>query len=293
LVGFSLGGVLPGALWIWYHVKCFGSPFALPNKFQNPAFVDAPKQVPQLWGILRLIPDTKVLNELLVGPARGLLYTQGWVLVAFTAVIVFAVLGLFDTRFRLRDRFLVQSAIFSSVGLVLVLAMNCSFNGWHGGMTPGPRYLSHVFPVFAITAGLLFPRLPAVAKQAMVGFLVLAGALFVLVYSTKNVLAPETNLFDSYFNDLLGAKGTHLERALYLTIAFGVVSYRAVVDSVAVTQPIEAVTEGRPLAASAQGSTLEAVSGVVSGTRNTVPAAETETSSSLTKLGRFVFGRSA
>jgi hypothetical protein len=77
---FILGGILPAALFAGYHIICFGSPFALPNKFQNPDFVDVPSHLPNLWGVLRLLPRPEVIFNLLWGPERGLLYTQPWVL---------------------------------------------------------------------------------------------------------------------------------------------------------------------------------------------------------------------
>ncbi|MCM0607243.1 MAG: hypothetical protein KA715_14230 [Xanthomonadaceae bacterium] len=40
LVMFMLGGVIPGFMWILYHTTSFGSPFTLPNAFQNPLFID-------------------------------------------------------------------------------------------------------------------------------------------------------------------------------------------------------------------------------------------------------------
>jgi uncharacterized membrane protein len=241
---FALGGFIPGMIWTWYHQYCFGSPLALPNKFQNPLFVGISKDTPQLWGVLRLIPDTRVLQELLVGSARGLLFTQGWVFVALAAVLGLFVVGLWDARFVIHDRLLRDSAIFSFVGLALVLVMNCSFNGWHGGMAPGPRYLAIVLPPCAVTAGLLFPKLPAFLRHLMVLSLSLSVVLFILVYGTHNLLVPENALFTAYLRNLMDASGIHLEHTLYLTLAIGWITYRAMRDSAAT--PNVSVTEPCP-----------------------------------------------
>jgi hypothetical protein len=226
-VWFGVGGFIPGIVWTVYHTYCFGGPFSLPNKYQNPLFVDVPKDVPQLWGILRLYPDPTILKELLVGPARGLLYTQGWVLLTFVGLLYVLLFIEKNKHFPHHDRLLRESTILSFGGLALLLVMNCSFNGWHGGATPGPRYLSIVLPVCAIPAGLLFSRLPSVIRQAMVVFLALSIVLFILVYGTRNLLTPETELFTAYLRNLLVANGEDLQRILYLTLAFGWVTYRA------------------------------------------------------------------
>jgi hypothetical protein len=227
LAWFTAGGFFPGVAWVLYHTYCFGGPFSLPNKFQNPMFVDVPKHVPQLWGILRLFPEAKILRELLFGSARGLLYTQGWLLIAFLGILALFFVGVVERRFAVRDHWLRDSALFSFTGLALLLFMNCAFNGWHGGATPGPRYLSIVLPAGAIAAGLAFSHFPSVVRQAMVVFLTLAVLLFIMVYGTRNIIAPENALFTAYLRNCLHADGTTLERLLHLTLAFGWVGYRA------------------------------------------------------------------
>jgi hypothetical protein len=233
---FFLGGVIPGGAWAWYHHYCFGSVFALPNKFQNPQFVGVPSGTPHLWGVLRLIPDPHVLWELLFGSARGLLYTQGWVLVTLAAILCLMVTAVWNQRFVIRDRLLRDCAIFSFVGLFLVLVMNCSFNGWHGGMTPGPRYLSIVLPPCAITLGLLYTRLTAFLRQAVVVSLTLSTVLFIFVYGTQTQLVPENELFSAYLRYLIDPTGTRSANTLYLLFAFGWLAYRTVRSS---TTPFE------------------------------------------------------
>lgn len=135
-----VGALLPAALWFWYHQICFGSPFSLPNKFQNPTFVDEPTG---LWGIFLPWPSPSRLASLLFGTQRGLLWTQPWVLAAFPLGVgtVWKNRALLD----MQGRFLFLAVS----GLSLLLLMNAAFGGWHGGWTIGPRYLSPVLFIMA------------------------------------------------------------------------------------------------------------------------------------------------
>jgi hypothetical protein len=175
------------------------------------------------------LPDFNILKELLFGSMRGLLYTQGWVLAAIASVLIFVVLGRFKKAYAITDRLLRDSAIFSFVGLALLLEMNCSFNGWHGGSSAGPRYLSIILPACAVTAGLSYSRAPEFLRQAMVAGLAMATALAILVFGVATILAPETGpLFGIYFQWLLAYTGIPLERTAYLLLAFGWLTYRAI-----------------------------------------------------------------
>jgi hypothetical protein len=236
LFWFAIGGIIPGILWVSYHRYCFGSPFALANKFQNPMFVDTTQtSANKLWGILRVMPDKQVLQELLFGTYRGILHTQGWVFIAMIGMVVVVCSNWWGSRFSVRDKLLRDSAVFSFVGLALLLVMNGSFNGWHGGATPGPRYLSIVMPTCAIAAGLLFARVPPFMRHAMVAFLVESMVLFLLVFGTKLVVSAEgIKLYEGYFRNLFLAAGPNLERILYLSLSIGFVAYRAYVDSTSV-----------------------------------------------------------
>lgn len=227
----AAGGLIPGVVWCWYHQRCFGSPLALPNKFQNPLFVNPYQDTPRLWGAIGFIPDSEVIGNLLYGKARGLLFTQGWILVSVAAGLAVWFLK-FSGRSAIRDRLLRESAIFSFVGLILILFLNCSFNGWHGGWSPGPRYLACILPCCALTASLVYARSPAFFRQLTVMFVMLSTLLCVLLFGTKMPFAPEDSLFDFLLNELFKPGAPNLSRTLYLTLAVGVVAYRAVLSSV-------------------------------------------------------------
>ncbi len=146
LVRFVGGGVLPGLLWIAYHHTCFGGPFSIANRFQNPLFVET-SQSTALWGIFGQYPRPDVIFQLLFGPSRGVLFTQPWIL-----IVLFSLPALV----RNRDRMTRYTAAFCGSGFLLLLGMNASFLNWHSGGGPGPRYLSAILPVFSLIGSVLW-----------------------------------------------------------------------------------------------------------------------------------------
>jgi len=142
IISFVKGGIIPGLIWIAYHTTYYGSPFTIPNKFQNPMFVDLADKPDAVWGIIYLVPELGRLKELLWGDSRGLLITQPWVL----AVLVYLVISLFNKHLK-EVKPVIAATI---VGFLGIFAMNASFGGWHGGSAPGPRYLSPFLPIFAL-----------------------------------------------------------------------------------------------------------------------------------------------
>jgi hypothetical protein len=224
---FLLGGVLPGAAFAVYHFRCFGGPFRLPNKFQNPAFVDVAKDVPNLWGVLRLLPRPDVVLNLLVSTERGLLYTQPWVLLCL--LILPFLLWRKSGWVPEQRAFAKWTAGFAVSGLVLLLWMNASFGGWHGGATPGPRYLAIAFPALALAMAGIYTRAPEFWRQALVVTLAVSVLPFVLLYSTSEVLAqPENPLLPFYLNQLTSGQGKNLQRCLFIALGFAWVGWRAV-----------------------------------------------------------------
>ena len=223
---FLLGGVAPAVAFAAYHKHCFGSPFSLANKFQNPAFVDVAKDVPNLWGVLRLIPRPGVVADLLWSTQRGLLYTQPWVLLC---LLVVPFLFWRKSGWLPEQRAFVKwTSVVATLGLILLLGMNASFGGWHGGATPGPRYLSIAFPALALAMTGIYIRVGEFWRQALLVTLVVSVVLFVLVYSTDELLAqPDDPLLPFYFNLLLGGRGKNLSRCLFVVLGFAWAGWRA------------------------------------------------------------------
>ena len=214
--GVVLGALVPGVLWVWYHTMAFGNPFYIANKFQNPAFLDMKDQAVQLWGIFSL-PRLEVLWALLFGAERGIWVTQPWVLLAIPFGLFYAWRGVAR-----------EAAVFCVVGLAGLIFMNASFGGWNGGGAAGPRYLSHIFPAFALWIGLFLDRMPRVVISGFwlsLGFAVLYRSL-VYNSTTEAAFAP---LWSLYLSELAKASWTPIFRVylfwIVLTIC-GVVSWR-------------------------------------------------------------------
>jgi hypothetical protein len=147
LMWIVAAGIFPGMLWAYYHINCFGGLFALPGKFQNPAFVDTDKF--SLWGIFG-IPSPYVAIQLLFGWSRGLLFTQPWMLVLFATPF-------FSNRlpnlspWQSRQQ---QLKFVTITGFLLLLVVNAAFGNWEAGAVAGPRYLSPMFGLMALLVAL-------------------------------------------------------------------------------------------------------------------------------------------
>jgi hypothetical protein len=189
-----LGGVFPFALWSLYHTSCFGNPLHIANEFQNPIFKDVISEKGNLWGILLPFPNFSTLTQLIVGPSRGMIWVVPWILVLVGWSLV--------SVFTHRASEIPPELRFSIVGLGLLLWMNSCFGGWHGGLTPGPRYLSPIFPVFALSLALSFEKMNLMWQRALfvsVGISVLFTAF---VYSTN--ISPElVPLWPTYLKQTL------------------------------------------------------------------------------------------
>jgi hypothetical protein len=152
-----VGATIPAIIWIWYHKTCFYSPFATSHKYLAPEWVSVPSEQNALWGIFSKSPDFGVLIKLLIGYERGILFFSPWVIL----VVLYSLYLLFINRTKHKSAksfgfsfFEIASClILSLVGLLLA---NSSFNGWHGGATMGPRYLSTGLMLFPILIGLTY-----------------------------------------------------------------------------------------------------------------------------------------
>lgn len=190
------GAALPGLLWVSYHGAIFGGPLSLPYRYQNPVFVDMAHQSVQLWGVLGL-PSPGILMQLLFGSFRGMLWTQPWVLLLIAALVM--VRASKATASLATD--LVHAIL---AGFFLLLLMNASFGGWHGGASPGPRYLAPGLVLFAIALAL---RADGFRKnlQWALAVLVGVGAVFALVaLSVYELPREDMTLWGFYFDRLTG-----------------------------------------------------------------------------------------
>lgn len=192
-LSFILGGVVPGIIWILYHVLCFGGPLSLPNKFQNPRYVDVADSSTTLWGVIDLLPNLKTVGKLLWGFERGLLWTQPWVL-----LVIAALAGQGLLYFKKKSLASIW-AIFIGLSFLGVFLMNASFGGWHGGSSPGPRYLVIVLPLLSFFVPTMLEnwKTPSGVKVLLKGGILLALLVFGLIMSTTLMATPHEALYVS------------------------------------------------------------------------------------------------
>ena len=177
---FTLGGILPLFLYCFYHWKCFGNPFLPATFFNNPGFLDAEAAGGIVAGF-----NTHVLARLLIGMPHGLLWCA--------PLCIFALPGCRELWRRGGEHRAL--ALLAGGWFLISLALNASFNGWHGGSGIGPRYLLIAFPAWAFLAASApmrkrWQRWTAVA-------LWLLSAANMLVVASLSPLASEI-LFNPY-----------------------------------------------------------------------------------------------
>lgn len=189
---FVLGGVLPGILWIWYHVAAFGSPFIMANHYQNPMYQDV-SEAGNFLNIFKPRIDFAVLLKLLFGAERGILPTQPWVLVGVPWLLYWLVA---KAKGASREWKLLVS--FAVAGFLLRLALNACYGGWFAGNSAGPRYLSETFPILALAIALVLAPAPKLL-QGLVGLGFAAALVFRGLVFAVNPMAPLQPLWVFYW----------------------------------------------------------------------------------------------
>ncbi|MEK6624938.1 MAG: hypothetical protein AABY86_08220, partial [Bdellovibrionota bacterium] len=189
------GGLLPGILWCWYHISTCGSPFVIPAHFQNPIWQNMKHESHNLWGLFVLQIRWDLIGELIFGSMRGILFTQPWVLCLIP-------MQFFLYKKILQDKIMMSTSILCLIGLAFLLIMNSSFGGWHGGHTSGPRYLSMVFPIFALMAALFYGHLPKWCQGLLWISLMPSLVLRALIYGSTP-LAHEQPIWPYLYNFMI------------------------------------------------------------------------------------------
>jgi hypothetical protein len=165
------------------------------------------------------VPNIDVLAELLVRPARGLLYTQPWILFLIPAFL-FSIFekpkaGLSVTNMAFYRK---TAAAFCGISLVALLVMNMSYGGWHGGGAGGPRYISGIFLCFALWIALELDRFHLWVRWFFYGLLGISLLFRGLVYGST-ILAPVQPLWEWYIQELSRPSKTPLLRfGIYLIL---------------------------------------------------------------------------
>ncbi len=202
LLEFVGGALGPAIAWVVYHQYCFGSIWNIPNKFQNPAFVEQSGDRINVGGIF-FLPSWDAVWGLTLSPSRGLLFTQPWVL-----LLLGAILFVKPVRQAALDRQNYRSITLPLIFFALLFLMNSAFGGWHGGGTSGPRYLSAGLVLLAPVLGLLWDRFTPVLQNAAWGLVGLSVCLHLVFMSVYLALAnPGIALYQFYWDELHGANG--------------------------------------------------------------------------------------
>jgi len=186
------GALLPALIWCAYHWVIFGHPLAIASRFSNPVFLHTSARY-TVWGLFSPAINFGFLRALLFGSERGLLFTQPWVLV--TSILSLAFLA---KKKQVHKDFLAL-VVLALGGLGVLLFVNSSFSGWHGGFTPGPRYLSSILPVFGIVASLAYAKASRFVRGMLWLTLLISLFLFITVYATT-ILAQSGSVWLFYWN---------------------------------------------------------------------------------------------
>ena len=204
-------GALPGGiLWVAYHAAAFGSPFTIATQFNNPTLMEEVANRSNHWRGFAFLPSLDILYELILGPSRGLLFTQPWLLLTiFLAPVLWRKEG---------GRAGKNSVLLLVLGIIGLLWINAGYGVWHGGWCAGPRYLSMIFPAFALITAIIFEKIPRTRPIFWLA-LVVALAFRVLMFPHSD-LAPASPLWTYYYDQYSnGHLGTSLLRLFLLLLA--------------------------------------------------------------------------
>lgn len=139
---FVAGGMPFAVTLAAYQLAAFGSPFRTSIATMNPAFIERGAML----GIFHL-PHLDALWGITLSPYRGLFY--------ISPILLVALAGILASR-----KWMIAAAF------VLLLLLNASFNGWHGGYAVGPRYLVVAIPLLALGIACMLPRARLLAAIA-------------------------------------------------------------------------------------------------------------------------------
>jgi hypothetical protein len=190
------GAFLPGLLWCWYHIACFGGIFSLPYKYDVLATAGVVEDPGALWGFISFLPNLHWLLALLVGRSRGIIFTQPWIFFVIFCGLLYG--GKMSSKLQ-------RLFLFCIASFVVLLWLNAGFPGWHGGGSPGPRYLAAVLPLFALFIPAFYDELKKSWKILFVLLILSAVVLRGLIYATW-ILPPIEPLWPYYLGAIHGVE---------------------------------------------------------------------------------------
>lgn len=187
-----MGGLLPAVIWSVYHQIAFGAPWSIAVRYSNPLFSKEYSQAQhQIWGQIAPQIDFRIIYELLFGQTRGLLLSQPWVLILLVTPFIFWK--------KIRANKDITSLILIAVpSLLIMILLNSTFNAWHSGPAPGPRYISSILPIMALVGGVTYDQFGRGAKTLLWLGLAVALLFFILMSLTDTHLTVDIFLWPKY-----------------------------------------------------------------------------------------------
>lgn len=140
------GAAVPLVVFGAYHWALFGSPLRLASSY-SPEGMLSEGRLQGLFGGPRL----DALQGLTLSMSRGLF--------VFMPVLLLAVVGVRHVR----DHRRAEAGWLALFVVVAVLLVNSTFNGWHGGVSTGPRYQIVALPFWVLLVAFA-PRSPAMRR---------------------------------------------------------------------------------------------------------------------------------
>lgn len=165
VVWLIAGGIPPLMLYLFYHQVCFGRAVTMATAFSNPLFL-RPGMAAGQFGAFSPV----VFCKLLFSPYRGLFFYSPVFLLSLPAIWLWI---------RDNPRRPLPWLCAANMG-AYVLLLAC-FAGWHGGATPGPRYLTASLPFWVLPlqrtmrVRRLRPLLTLLAAVSVMNMLVVAA----------------------------------------------------------------------------------------------------------------------
>lgn len=133
-----LGGLGPLLVFALYHASLFGSPFVLASSFSAPGMIGEDR----IFGLFGAV-NLRALWGLTLSASRGMF--------VYMPVLILSVYALRHAR-GADPRAFWWTAVAT---MLLVLVINTTFNGWHGGLSSGPRYQIIALPFYVLLLALL------------------------------------------------------------------------------------------------------------------------------------------
>jgi hypothetical protein len=190
---FCLGGLPALGLFAWYHTVCFGAPWRIANFYINPIFQD----------------DAGLFSEFYAEAIYGLSFSGFHGAFRFMPVLLLGLL-LLPLTGRNRDRVFCVVCVLMAGGF---LAMNLTFNGWHGGYCIGPRYqipvlIAYVVPLCWLP-GYRWARAGAVLLSAA-GIVCMSLIAMISASYPENARLSPLRAYTGWFWDMVTGRGSRL-----------------------------------------------------------------------------------